>query len=66
MPFIDYWDQDKILLLWSLAHATYTLQLLDVSLFKPLSSAYHNKLSCYIFEGQGLTPLAKRDFFALF
>lgn len=66
MDFINYCDQNKILLAIFPPHATHTLQPLDVCVFKSLSTAYSNELSAYLYRSQGLLPIAKRDFFTLF
>ena len=66
MDFIDYCDQNKILLAIYPPHSTHTLQPLDVSLFKPLSTAYSNEVSAFMERSQGLTSMSKRDFFPLF
>ena len=66
MDFIDYCDQNKILLAILPPHSTHTLQPLDVSMFKPLSTAYAVELSNYLHTSQGLVPIKKGDFFQLF
>jgi hypothetical protein len=66
MDFIDYCDQNKILLAIYPPHSTHTLQPLDVSLFKPLSSAYQAEISAFMERSQGLVSMSKRDFFPLF
>jgi hypothetical protein len=66
MDFIDYCDQNKILLAIFPPHATHTLQLLDVALFKPLSTAYSNELSSFMDQCCGLLPITKSHFFPLF
>jgi hypothetical protein len=66
MEFIDYCDKNKILLALYPPHSTYTLQPLDVCLFKPLSTAYSAALADYIDKCQGLLGITKRDFFRLF
>ena len=40
MDFIEYCNDNKILLFVLPPHATYTLQPLDVYMFKPLLNAY--------------------------
>jgi hypothetical protein len=47
-------------------HSTQTLQPLDVVCFKPLSSNYSCELDNHLQESQGLSPLSKGGFFALF
>jgi hypothetical protein len=64
--FIDYCDQNKILLAVYPPHSTHTLQPLDVSMFKPLSTAYSNEVSAFMDRSQGLTSMSKRDFLPLF
>jgi hypothetical protein len=66
MAFIDYCDRNRILLLIYPPHATQTLQPLDVSMFKPLSTAYSEELSAFIHASQGLSSIAMRDFYLLF
>ncbi|KAF1978840.1 hypothetical protein BU23DRAFT_404471, partial [Bimuria novae-zelandiae CBS 107.79] len=46
--------------------ATHTLQPLDVSMFKPLSTAYSNELTSFINTSQGLIAMTMRDFYRLF
>ena len=64
--FIDYCDQNRIILAVLPPHSTQTLQPLDVVCFKPLSSAYASELDDYLQKSQGLSPLTKGDFFHLF
>jgi hypothetical protein len=66
MDFIEYCDQNKILLAIFPPHSTHTLQPLDVCMFKPLSQAYSNELSAFLERSQGLSPIKKGDFFPLF
>jgi hypothetical protein len=66
IDFINFCNNNKILLAIFPPHATHTLQPLDVSLFKPLSDAYSIKLANYLQDSQGLLPIQKRDFFPLF
>ncbi|EFQ94795.1 hypothetical protein PTT_07410 [Pyrenophora teres f. teres 0-1] len=66
IDFIEYCDQNKILLAIYPPHSTHTLQPLDVVLFKPLSTAYLNEVSAFMERSQGLTSMSKRDFFPLF
>jgi hypothetical protein len=66
MEFIDYCDQDKIFLAVFPPHSTHTLQPLDVTLFKPLSTAYSTEISSSMAWGQGLVSMSKKDFFPLF
>ena len=64
--FIDYCDQNRIILAVLPPHSTQTLQPLDVVCFKPLSSAYASELDDYLQKSQGLSPLTKGDFVSLF
>ena len=66
MDFIDYCDQDRILLAILPPHSTHTLQPLDVAMFKPLSTAYSAELANYLHRSQSLVPITKGDFFPLF
>jgi hypothetical protein len=66
MDFIDYCDQNRILLTVYPPHSTHTLQPLDVAPFKPLSTAYSNEISSFMAQGQGLVSMSKTDFFQLF
>jgi hypothetical protein len=66
MKFLDYCDQNRILLAQFPAHATHTLQPLDVALFGPLSHHYDVALDQFLYESEGFTRLRKRDFFSLF
>jgi hypothetical protein len=66
MDFIEYCYQQRILLAVFPPHSTHSLQLLDVVMFKPLSSAYSHSLTTYLHKSQGLLPLKKGDFFLLF
>jgi hypothetical protein len=66
MDFIEYCNQNKILLAVYPPHSTHTLQPLDVSMFKPLSTAYSNEVAAFMERSQGLTSMSKRDFFPLF
>jgi hypothetical protein len=66
MDFIEYCDQNKILLAVYPPHSTHTLQALDVSMFKPLSTAYSNEVSVFMERSWELTSMSKRDFFLLF
>jgi hypothetical protein len=66
MDFIDYCDRNRILLAIFPPHSTHTLQPLDVCIFKSLSAAYSNELTKHLHNSQGLSTVAKRDFFSLF
>jgi hypothetical protein len=64
--FIDYCDQNRILLMIYPPHSTHTLQPLDVVMFKPLSSAYSGEVAAFMERCQGLTSMSKRDFYPMF
>ena len=66
MDAINFCDQNRILLFIFPPHTTHALQPLDVCIFKPLSTAYSNALTVYLHRSQGLSTVAKRDFFTLF
>jgi hypothetical protein len=66
MDFIEYCDQNKILLAVYPPHSTHTLQPLDVVMFKPLATGYLNEVAAFIERSQGLISISKRDFFLLF
>jgi hypothetical protein len=66
MDFIEYYDQNKILLAVYPPHSTQTLQPLDVIMFKPLATEYSNEVAGFMERSQGLTSMSKRDFFPLF
>jgi hypothetical protein len=48
MGFIEYCDDNKILLAIYPPHSTHTLQPLDIGMFKPLSTAYSAALADYM------------------
>ena len=50
MDFIDYCDQNRILLAILPPYLTYTLQPLDVAMFKPLLTAYSAELANYLYR----------------
>ncbi|EED19172.1 F-box domain protein [Talaromyces stipitatus ATCC 10500] len=66
MRFIEYCEKNRILLAIFPAHATHTLQPLDVGLFAPLATNYTKALYKFLEETQGISRLTKRDFFRLF
>jgi hypothetical protein len=66
MDFIEYCDQNKILLAVYPPHSTQTLQPLDVIMFKPLATGYSNQVADFMERSQGLVSMSKRDFFSLF
>jgi hypothetical protein len=64
--FIDYCDDNRILVLVYPPHATHTLQPLDVSCFKPLSQNYSKELIYHNHTTEGWLPVQKADFISLF
>jgi hypothetical protein len=67
MNFLEYCDQNRILLAIFPPHSTHTLQPLDVVMFKPLSSAYSSELAHHHQQqALGHLPIKKGDFFPLF
>jgi len=66
IDFLNYCDRHRILVAVFPPHSTHTLQPLDVCMFKPLSTTYSEELSAFLHRGQGLSSIAKRDFFSLF
>ena len=65
MDFLNYCDQNRILLAVFPPHSTHRLQPLDV-VFKLLSTAYSTELTAHLHNSQGLLPIKKGDFFSLF
>ena len=59
MDFLNYCDQNQILLAVFPLHSTHRLQPLDVVLFKPLLTAYSTELTAYLHNSQGLLPIKK-------
>jgi hypothetical protein len=66
MDFIEYCNQNRILLASYPPHLTHTLQPLDVVMFKPLLSAYSAEVAAFMERSQGLTSINKRDFYSMF
>jgi hypothetical protein len=64
--FLDYCNDNKILLAIFPPHSTHGLQPLDVGMFGPLSAAYSTELSQHLQHSQGVLPVKKGDFFPLF
>jgi hypothetical protein len=64
--FINYCDQNQILLAVFPPHSTHTLQPLDVGMFSPLSRAYVTELGKQQQQSLGLLTVKKGDFFDLF
>jgi hypothetical protein len=66
IDFIEYCNQNRILLAVYPPHSTHTLQPLDVVMFKPFSTAYSNQVAAFMERCQGLTSMSKRDFYPMF
>jgi hypothetical protein len=64
--FIEYCNQNRILLMIHPPHSTHMLQPLNVVMFKPLSSAYSCQVTAFMERCQGLTSMSKRDFCPMF
>jgi hypothetical protein len=64
--FIDFCDQNRILLAIFPPHSTHSLQPLDLVLFSPLSRNYTTQLNRISQRSQGLTSVTKRDFYRNF
>jgi hypothetical protein len=65
MEFINYCDDNNILLMTYTPHSTHSLQLLDVGIFSPLATAYSKQLEGFLHKSMGLSHINKRDFFRL-
>jgi hypothetical protein len=59
-------DKSRILLAIFPAHATHTLQPLDVAIISPLSTNYTKQLDAFIKDSHGFTRVAKCDLFRPF
>jgi hypothetical protein len=66
IDFIEYCNQNRILLASYPPYSTHTLQPLNVVMFKPLSSAYSAEVATFMERSQGLTSINKRDFYSMF
>jgi hypothetical protein len=66
MRFINYCDQNHILLAILPPHSIHRLQPLDVGLFAPLAQYYTQQLDKFIIETQGLVHVTKRHFWKFF
>ena len=66
MEFINWADQNGIIIHILPAHTTHRLQPLDVGLFSPLSTAYSNQLNSLMHKGLGIVSMTKRFFYPLF
>ncbi len=66
MKFLDWCEQNKMLVTLYSSHSTHCLQPLNVSLFNSLTNYYSQNLNDWIFKSQELSRILKRDFFDLF
>ena len=66
MPFLEYADQNRIILVVLSPHSTHRLQPLDVRLFGLLSTYYSQVIDTILSKSQGLIRLTKRDFWPMF
>ena len=66
MKFLNWCEQNRILVAIYLPHSTHRLQPLDVSVFAPLAHHYSQGLDSLIRQSEGHAAMSKRDFFAIF
>ena len=66
MKFIDFCDQNGILLSISPPHSTHRLQPLDVAILSPLATAYFKQIDAFIHSSRGFGRSTKRAFWSLF
>jgi len=66
MKFLDWYEQNKMLVALYSSYSTHHLQPLNVSLFNPLANYYSQNLNDWIFKSQELSRILKKDFFDLF
>ena len=66
LEFINYCDQNRILLLILPLHTTHRLQPLDIGLFQPLSTAYSAELDNITAKSAGIVSMKKRMFWSVF
>ena len=62
LEFMNYCDANRILVLVMPPHSTHRLQLLDVGLFQPLSTAYSNELDNLTARSGRIVSMKKRMF----
>ncbi|KAG2001680.1 hypothetical protein GB937_010023 [Aspergillus fischeri] len=63
MEFINYCDDNKILLMTYLPHLTHSLQLLDIRIFSPLATAYSKLLLPFLASLAASLVIKKYPFF---
>ena len=66
MKFIDFCDQNGILLSILFPHFTHRLQPLDVVIFSPLATAYSKQIDAFIQSSCGFGCITKHAFWSLF
>ena len=66
LAFIDYADQNRIIISVLPPHSTHRLQPLDVGLFSPLSTYYSQEINDLLAKSMGLTSMTKRLFWNMF
>src|ERR1700730_537660 len=66
LEFINYCNQNRILILILLLHTMHQLQPLDVGLFQLLSTAYSAELDYLTTQSSGLVSMKKRMFWSIF
>lgn len=66
LRFIEYCDENRILLMAYPPHSTHRLQPLDVSLFNPLANFYSQNLNTWLYNSRGICSMSKRHFWCLF
>ncbi len=66
MGFLEWAYKHRIIVHIILAHSTYKLQPLDVSLFGPLATAYQKQLNKLMHESIGFVSMSKRFFYPMF
>ena len=66
LGFLDYADQNRILVVILPSHSTHRLQPLDVGLFSSLATYYTNELDKLIADSQDFTRMTKQYFWRLF
>jgi len=66
LRFIDYCDENNIILGIFPPHSTHRLQPLDVGIFSPLATAYSKEIDHLIQSSSGFSRMTKRLFWRLF
>src|SRR6266498_262685 len=64
--FINYANQNRILLTFLPPHSTHRLQPLDVGLFGPLANYYTQEIDRFVAEYQSYVTISKRHFWKFF